>query len=257
MRPAELAKMFKLEDTYWWFVARRELVRELLLRDGPRAGRQVVVDVGCGTGATLQAIEEAEASIGIDRSSQALHYCQQRGLARLALATAEALPLASESADAVLALDLLEHLSDDGAGTREFARVLRPGGVLIVTVPACPELWSEHDEALSHIRRYRASRLRAMLAGAGLDIEKLTPLITLLLLPIAALRIIQRLIPRRKGVPETAFIIPPKSINWLLTTLLRIERLWLRHFPLPVGVSLVAVARRPLLRQRRSGSSRE
>jgi SAM-dependent methyltransferase len=244
LRAAELAKMFDLEDTYWWFVARRELVRELLLRYGQQDPDVSILDVGCGTGATLKAVDDLGVAVGIDRSGHALRYCRRRGLTRLAAATAEALPIATGSLDVVLALDLLEHIRDDGAAAKELARVLRPGGLLLVTVPACPALWSEHDEALDHIRRYRGTQLRGILTRAGFHIEKLTPIITLLLLPIAALRLMQRLLPRRRGAPETAFIIPPAPVNWLLTTLLRLERIWLRRFPLPVGVSLVGVARR-------------
>jgi SAM-dependent methyltransferase len=244
LRAVELAKMFELEDTYWWFVARRELVRELLLHAAGSPGL-TIVDVGCGTGATMKAVEDLGMPIGIDRSRQALHYCHRRGLRRLAVATAEALPMGSETADVVLALDLLEHVRDDAAAVRELVRVLRRGGLLVVTVPAVPELWSEHDEALDHIRRYRGRRLRRILTEAGVGIEKLTPVITLLLLPIAALRLLQRVLPRRREAPETAFIIPPRPVNRLLIALLRLERLWLRHFPLPAGVSLVAVARRP------------
>ena len=245
MRPAELAKMFELEDTYWWFVARRELVRELLLQYRPAHDEIAVLDVGCGTGATLKAIDDLGMALGIDRSPEALQFCQTRGLSRLAQATAEALPVGSGSVDVVLALDLLEHIQDDAAAARELARVLRPGGVLLATVPAGPELWSEHDEALAHLRRYRAARLRRLLVDAGFDIQKLSPVITTLLLPIAALRLAQRILPRKKGASETAFIIPPRPINWLLTEILRLERLWLRRFSLPVGVSLVAVARKP------------
>jgi len=245
MRPAELAKMFKLEDTYWWFVARRELVRDLILRYRPARESISILDVGCGTGATLKAIEDLGVALGTDRSSEALRFCQARGISGLVRATAEELPVASRSVDVVLALDLLEHIQDDAAAAGELARVLRPGGVLLVTVPACPELWSEHDEALDHLRRYRATRLRRVLIDAGFEVQKLSPVITTLLLPIAALRLAQRMLPRKKGSPETAFIIPPRPINWLLTAMLRIERLWLRRFSLPVGVSLVAVARRP------------
>jgi SAM-dependent methyltransferase len=257
VRPAELAKMFELEDTYWWFVARRELVRQLLARflpasRGPVGGRApaggrppVILDVGCGTGATLKTIEDMGIAVGMDRSREAVGYCRLRDLRRLLLATAEALPVASESAEALLALDLLEHVADDGAAVREFARVLRPGGVLLVTVPAYPALWSEHDEALDHLRRYRASRLRSILARAGLRIERLSPVITSLLVPIAGLRLVQRVLPKKRGVAQTAFIVPPRPVNWLLTALLRLERRWLSRFDLPAGVSLMAVARKP------------
>lgn len=243
--------MFELEDSYWWFVARRELVRELLLRhgpfrdsDNPKQKKPLVLDIGCGTGATLKAINDVCFAIGLDRSLEALRFCQKRDLQNLFLATGGLLPARSQSIDVVLALDLLEHIEDDAAAAKEFYRVLKPGGVLIVTVPACPELWSEHDEALDHLRRYRGRRLRRILVGAGFNIEKLSPVISLLLLPIAALRLTQRILPRKKGAPETAFIIPPKTINWLLIMLLRLERFWLRSFNLPVGVTLVSVARK-------------
>lgn len=262
MRPTELAKMFDLEDTYWWFVGRRELVRELLLRHQDRKargerrkaksqrrevtvkGQTTLLDVGCGTGATLQAVSDLGLAVGMDRSSDALRFCRQRGLRELALADAVSLPVASESVEVVLALDLLEHIPDDAAACREFARALKPGGLLVVTVPACPWLWSEHDDALDHLRRYRGKRLREVLQGAGLAIERLSPVITSLLLPIAGLRLLQRLRPREKGTAETAFIIPPRWLNATLIALLRIERVWLRWWNLPIGVSLFAVARK-------------
>jgi SAM-dependent methyltransferase len=241
---AELAKMFDLEDTYWWFVARRELVRDLLLRHRRKGSDDRILDVGCGTGATLKMIDDLGAVIGIDASREALRFCRARGLHRLAQASACALPAATGSADVVLALDLLEHIEDDRGAVGEFARVLRPGGLLIATVPALPQLWSEHDEALGHVRRYRAAALRRTLRSQGFRIERLSHLITGLLVPIAVLRLLQRLLPRRRGDPQTAFILPPRPVNRLLTSLLRAENLWLSRFDLPVGVSLVVIASR-------------
>lgn len=246
MNAAELDKMFEVEDTYWWFVARRRLVRDLLRRYLPPHGEDklTLLDVGCGTGATLHTLSEFGHVIGLDRSLHALRYCQQRGQRLLARADATHLPIPTGSVTAVTALDLLEHIEDDRAAAAELARVLRPGGVLVVTVPACPLLWSEHDEALDHLRRYRAAQLRRVLEGAGLHLERLSPLIASLLLPIGALRLAQRLLPREKTRPQTALIIPPRWINSLLTRLLLLENHWLLRGNLPVGVSLFAVARK-------------
>ena len=250
MRPSELEKMFKLEDTYWWFVARRRLVRDLLLRYRPTraAGadktRLRILDVGCGTGATLHVLDQLGDVVGMDNSRDALAFSRRRGRYRLARAQGEALPVRSGSVDVITALDLLEHVPDDAAAVVEFARALRPGGVLLVTVPALPWLWSQHDEALDHLRRYSAARLRSLLLGAGLEIRRLSPVIALLLPPIALLRSLQRLRRKPHGRPETAFIVPPAPINFLLIGLLWLENRWALRWNLPLGVSLLAVARK-------------
>ena len=244
MRASELAKMYELEDSYWWFVARRELVRDWVARYGPARADLRILDVGCGTGATLSVLEELGEAIGIDRSKEALGFCRNRGHRRLILARAEELPTAATSVDVITALDLLEHIEDDAKAVRQLADALRPGGLLLVTVPAYRSLWSEHDEALDHVRRYEAARLRELLLGAGLQIERFTYLITALLLPIAVLRLLQRMAPKEERHPQTAFIIPPKFVNRLLIALLRLESLWLRRYDLPAGVSLVAAARK-------------
>jgi len=250
MRASELEKMFHLEDTYWWFVARRIMVRDLLAqhlrRSGARPAPRIrILDVGCGTGATLKVLAQSGAVTGLDSSRAALDYSRQRGRWQLALARGEELPIASGSLDVIVALDLLEHIADDGAAAAEFARALRPGGLLLVTVPALSWLWSQHDEALDHLRRYQAARLRHILEQAGFHIERLSPLIFLLLAPIAVLRWVQRLLPRRNAQPETAFIVPPRPVNWLLTAIVWLENQWALRWNLPAGVSLMAVARKP------------
>jgi len=252
--------MFGLEDTYWWFVARRELARELLLKyrgrllaatGAPAAPR--ILDVGCGGGATLVEVSPVGTAIGVDRSAEALRLSRSRGDFPLIRGDAERLPLADRSVDVVTALDVLEHIRDDRAAVAEVARVVRPGGLVIVTVPAYRWLWSEHDEALEHVRRYRAGEVRRLLQGAGLRMLTLSYCITLLLLPIFAFRLMQRLFgPAEPGRPKTALRPLPSLPNRLLIGLLRLETAWLLRVPLPFGVSVVAVARKPARSDSRS-----
>jgi SAM-dependent methyltransferase len=144
-----------LEETYWWFVGRRAILERVLRRFG-KHGR-VAVDVGCGSGRNLQLLSSyADFVIGLDRSSTALELAASHGLAA-ARADGRAVPLASSSVDLLSSLDVLEHLDEDQLALEEFHRVLRPDGLLLLTVPAYRFLWSEHDEALMHRRRYMAS----------------------------------------------------------------------------------------------------
>ena len=261
MKPAELQKMYQLEDTYWWFVARRDLVRRLLARYLPAgaarrtlasaeaqtaSGRRRIADIGCGTGATLSLLQPFGRAVGMDIAEEAVGFCRERGHQELVQGTAVDLPFADASFDAIAALDILEHLDDDAQAVREIARVLRPGGLLVFTAPAYMFLWSEHDEALNHRRRYVAPQIRALLESAGLEVLKVSYCITLLLAPIYAFRLVGRLLGHeKKGEPKTALYTLPGPLNALLIEILYLENRWLARFNLPFGVSLAGVARKP------------
>jgi SAM-dependent methyltransferase len=246
MRPSELRKLFRLEDTYWWYIARRELVRELLLKHRARLpARPRILDIGCGGGAGLAAFSRLGAVIGLDRSNEALRLSRLRGRFPLVGGAVERLPLADHSVHVVTALDVLEHVRDDAAAAGEMARVCRPGGLVIVTVPAYRSLWSEHDEALDHFRRYRAREVRGLIEGAGLRVLHLSYCITLLLPAIFSFRLAQKLLGQpHRGRPKTAIRPLPGLPNRLLVGLLRLETAWLLRVPLPCGVSVVCVARK-------------
>ena len=244
MSPEEIEKMHRLEDTYWWFVARRRLAG-LLLHDAlPPGSDRHLLDVGCGTGATMQVLARYGRVWGVDPSTEALARCRQRGFNDLTQGVAEALPFSVEIFEVVTCLDVLEH-ADDEAALAELFRVCKPGGWLLITVPAYRLLWSEHDEALRHRRRYCAGELRRKVEAAGFRVCRLTYVLAILLLPIALFRLAQRLYKRQRAAPKTAHIILPNLLNRLLVWLLDVEARLARLVSLPFGVSIVCVARKP------------
>jgi ubiquinone/menaquinone biosynthesis C-methylase UbiE len=242
--------MREFEDHYWWFVARRHaavaFARDywpILTSSNPRA-----LDAGCGTGAMLAEMEhtlKAEAH-GTDLSWQALHFTADRGNRRLTQADLRALPYADDTFDVVTALDVLEHIEDDAAAAREILRVLRPGGALIASVPAYRALWSSHDVALHHHRRYSAHGLRRLLRSAGFQLPRITFLMTALFPAVALYRLLERIRRRPDAAPEAHVVPVPGMVNKLLLALLAVELAVARRVSLPFGVSLLAVGRKPV-----------
>lgn len=242
MNPAEYDRMYGAEDHYWWYRSRRELVVDAASRLGLPPGA-TVVDVGCGTGATARDLGRFGRVIGVDFSTLALGLCRRRGLNDLLRGSAESLPMADGSADLIVATDILEHLDDDRAALAEFRRVLRPGGHLVATVPAYQFLWSEHDEALMHRRRYVSGELGRRADAAGFERVRLGYALSLLF-PLALGRLLRG--RRPSGRPPEAQVKPvPPLVNEALVRFQRFENGLLRFLPLPWGLSVVAVLRRP------------
>lgn len=243
MNREEYAEMYQVEAFYWWFVARRRLVEWMLDRwyNVSPGGR--VLDVGCGTGMNSSTLARFGNVFSVDSAQEALAYTRQRSVERLACCDLQRLAFRSESVDLVTALDVLEHTDDDLEALREVQRVLKPTGKLLLTVPAYGFLWSEHDEALHHRRRYVASELRNKLAATGFEVEHLTYFITLLFFPILMLRIWNNIF-RQSVRPRTSHIIFPAFINSFFIRLLDLERFFLRWMHYPFGVSIVCLAGR-------------
>jgi ubiquinone/menaquinone biosynthesis C-methylase UbiE len=244
MRRHDFQELYTLEETYWWFVGRRQLVRQLVERyvGDPDA---LLLDAGCGTGGTMKQLADVAQVCGCDCSPHALAYCsRERGLRRVAAGDVATLPYADETFRAVVSCDVLEHVPDDRAGLADMMRVLQPGGVLILTVPAHRMLWSEHDEALSHRRRYSARELRRKLQEAGGEVVKLSPVVVAAFAPILAFRLAQRLRPKLPDEPRTDLRVLSPWLNRLLVAALQAENWVLRWGSLPVGTSLVAVAKK-------------
>ncbi len=274
MQLEEYARMHELEDEYWWFVARRDLIAGLLT-DLKLPLPLRILDIGCGTGAMLDVLAPYGDVVGADYSPEALNYCAQRGADndkryKLTRADIRRMPFQSGSFDVVTAMDVIEHIDDDGAALREIARVLRPGGALLATVPAYRSLWSEHDVALHHYRRYTAHNFRSVIAQAGFGIDKLSYTVSALFPAIWAYRTVNRALGRLRGqaqarnggnslhqgaagelpsadAPQADLVSFAQPINRALIGLQKAETMLVRRTCLPFGVTVVAVATKPQL----------
>jgi SAM-dependent methyltransferase len=219
----------------WWEANRAALIRECV--PTPRAAHRLVLDVGCGSGYVLSAEAgiDAEFKVGVDawRSSA---WMPSTGSA-FVVADVTQLPLRDGVADLVLSLDVIEHLEDDRVGLAEAARVLRPGGTAVVMVPAFKVLWSSHDDAIGHHRRYRQGDLDHLLAATGLESVQRSYFFSWLF-PVALVRRALRL-----GGESDA---TPAPLAPLAHVLGRLERSLIRHgIPIPFGSSVFTHAVRP------------
>lgn len=248
MNPGEYERMYRLEDTYWWFVGRHRLAEGLIAERYGRGGTQAepltMLDVGCGTGAMSARLTKWGEVVSMDFSPLALQFSRQRGLKHLLGADAMQLPLKSNHFDLITVMDVLEHLPDDRAALCEFFRVLKPGGRVIATIPAYKHLWSEHDIALMHHRRYVRAEVEERFQGAGFQVEKLSHTMTTLY-PVVSLQ--RRLNAKKppRDPPQAAMPLFPAPLNSLLTGLFTLENTLARHVNLPFGVTIFCVAQKP------------
>ena len=207
-----IAQMRADEEKHWWFVARRRVLLSLVA-SGIQPGARLL-DVGCGTGFFLEAAAEKYAVAGLDPSPQAVGFCLARGLRGVREGGVASLAGMTPDLDAVTFFDVIEHLPDDLGALTLARQVLRPGGRVFVSVPAHQWLWSHHDEAHGHQRRYTSERLRQQLATAGFTNTR-TGYFNARLLPLALLiRGFQRMTGR--GL-EADLQPPPGSVNRLFT----------------------------------------
>jgi SAM-dependent methyltransferase len=242
MEPHLYAEMAHVERDHWWFIARRRIVASVMARVLERHDLELL-EVGCGTGGNAPLLRPYGTFTGIEPNPAAHPFLAQAGYPFIDAGLPGPLPFADATFDAVLALDVLEHLPEEAASLAEIVRLLKPGGVLLLTVPAHPFLWSGHDVVNHHYRRYTRSGLRAVLGATGLQEMYLSYFNTLLFPLIAGVRAVNRLVRR----PERSDLaMPSPGVNTLLQQVFAAERYALaRFFPLPFGVSLLGVWQKP------------
>ena len=235
MDAGEIRKLAELEDKHWWYRERRTMLArtlDTLTRTGEKPGR--ALDIGAAGGGNTRVLRSRGwDATALEYGEEGARVARRRNIPVIR-GDAVALPVADEAMDLVVAYDVLEHIEDDKSATNEIARVLRPGGTALIAVPVDMKLWSEHDTAVGHVRRYDRAGLLDVLSSAGLRIEEVKSW-NVLLRPVAARR-------RQKSTGSDLTDLSP-IVNLGLTAVISAER-YLPVGKLP-GLSVLVRARRP------------
>lgn len=251
MTPDEYKFLYELEEHHWWFVGMRKVVAALLNGALP-SGLRRFLDAGCGTGlmmAWLRRFGKDPAMFGLDYDSHAVRYTSGRGEKRVVQGSIAAMPFPAESFDVVTSFDVLDSfpVADAAVPFAELARVVRPGGILLVRVPAFQFLYSQHDRAVYTEHRYTAGELRARLKEQGLKVRRVTYANSMLFPVVVVWRWLTR---SNRADPQSDVRPLPGALRWMnpiLAGLFDIEAAWLKLLPwrIPVGVSVMALAQKP------------
>lgn len=215
-------EMYNLEASYWWFVGKRKIIQCLLGRHYGLNKKSRIIDLGCGTGITLECLQNFGNTYGLDHSETALNFSRARGHRRLVQADIYNLPFPANSFDLAIISDFLEHLDDDYKALAEVTRIMKQEGLLYISVPALNLLWGTQDSLAHHKRRYSISRLRQLMVRNKLEIVKITFTNFFIFPFVAVIRMLKK----------------------LLIMIYDIEANLLKIVNLPIGVSIICVAKK-------------
>ena len=235
-------RMAELDQQHWWFVARRRILASVIRRVVRPSKHALVLEVGCGTGHNLTMLgnfgkldacelDAVARGMASDRLGRPVLEARLPDLSMFSMATY----------DVVALLDVLEHVPDDLDSLKAIRSLLRPGGSLVLTVPANPWMWTAHDVAHHHFRRYTKRKLKKLFAEAGFELRLHSYFNTLLFPLIAAARIVGKL----TGSESADDQLPSRFVNAVLQRIFGLEAVLIGRVPMPFGVSIIAVARRP------------
>jgi SAM-dependent methyltransferase len=232
----------RAEDRHWWYQGRRRVLERTIERLGlPEDAR--ILDAGCGSGRNMVELARHGVVTGVELSGTSVQLARERGAGEVLEGSVMDMPFDDGAFDLSVSLDVIEHLEDDVGALRELRRVTRPGGALLVTVPAYQWLWSGHDEVNHHHRRYSRRALLAAAQSAGWRLERSTHFNSLLLPAAILLRALERFKPSTTKSSLDLWV-PPAPLNWALRQPLNLEAAVLgRGGSIPAGLSLLAVFR--------------
>ncbi len=243
MNASEYDNLARVERTHWYYAGKREIVRGWIRRARPSAAEDTLLDCGAGTGIFAQEMEAQCRVLVLDDHDEALRILRTKFRPDQILSLAgDRVPLPDGSLEYVTALDVLEHVPDDAAVVQGFHRLLKPGGLAVVTVPASMALWSDWDVVLHHYRRYSRPQLRALFPPEQWELVHLNYTNVVAYPAVWLLRRWRKWFPAPAGAARAEDKLPGAFLNRLLRALFVGPAFW--RVPFPFGVSLVLVARR-------------
>ena len=233
---------YELEDSYWWFLARNVIVRNLIFKFCSLKSGDEVLDVGCGTGGFAKFLSEYYDVLCLDTSSLALEYCSKRGLKKLYNMTLGEFPKSDNNIKAILMLDVVEHIEDDNKVIKEVFDALPSNGYFISTVPSYQWLWSKHDEIHLHYRRYNKNNYNELLLKNGFQIDYSSYYNFLLFFPAVIKRLFDKILKIKDNNKPIDEMTP--MMNRIFHKIFSFEEKLLGKISLPFGLSIITIARK-------------
>lgn len=244
MEPVAYDKTYELENRYWWYLGRRYIFDKLLVRFFPPSSRNQIADIGCGTGGNFSMLQKYGEVLGLDIEPRALDFCRSKGFKKVALMRGfYETGLPDSSVDLVTMFDVLEHFQDDGKALREINRILKVGGLAVFSVPAFKFLWSELDDAVHHLRRYRRKELEAKLDQAGFGTVK-SSYIFFFVFPLVFFYRAVGHFQEKRFHPQFSYVELPELANRVLVFFSKLESWFLRFLSFPIGSSVIIIGRK-------------
>jgi SAM-dependent methyltransferase len=233
---------FEIQKKHWWFVTKKNIVLDTIVRYSVKHKDVKVLDIGCGSGLMLSALEDVGQTFGMDMSDDAINFSKEIFKGQVAKgALPDEVPFEENFFDLITALDVIEHVDRDVDSLKAIRSRLAAKGMAVITVPAYMFLWSSFDEVNEHKRRYTLPELKTKLVQAGFTVEKISYFNTLLFPVVAVVRMLNNIL-KRDGASDVD--MPSAPLNFILKMIFGIEKYLLRFVSLPFGVSILAVVRK-------------
>jgi SAM-dependent methyltransferase len=232
-------EMAELDDRHWWYRARRQIIADLIRREAQLPQKAEILEIGCGTGHNLAMLSGFGHVEGLELDEEARALSEKRlGRKVMSSPLPELAGVPDRHYDLIGAFDVIEHIDDDRAALASIAAKLKAGGTFMMTVPAHQWMWSAHDVVNHHKRRYSKRALRELIEGSPLRLKRIG-YFNSLLFPLA---VAERAVSKARGKEDASVKLPPAPLNMMLEKVFAAERYLVGRFPLPLGLSLFAVA---------------